>query len=206
MRYMTEREGVAYFMRRLYRQGLTSCSGGNISVRVGGEVLITPSGLDKGELRPEEVVLVSLDGGGCDVGVRPTIEVALHLEIYRRRADVLAVVHAHPVFSTAFSCMGERVEVALTPETIMTVGEISYAPFFPAGTVELAAATVEALGGGNVVLMRNHGVVAMGPTLLKAFDRLEVTEISAKMTWIARTMGRSACLGLSEVRAVVDLL
>lgn len=179
---------VAYFMRRLYVQRLTSCSGGNISCRDGGGILITPSALDKGELAPEDVVRVGPGGEFLPDSPRPTIELALHTEIYRRRADVSAIVHAHPPYATAFACIGERIDATLTPEAVMTLGEVAYTPFHPAGSRELAEATAEGLGEANVAVMAGHGVVAVGPTLLKAFDRLEVTELTAKMTWLAGVM------------------
>ena len=202
-----ERIEVAYFMRRLYAQGLTSCSGGNISLRTGGDrVLITPSALDKGELLPEQVVMVTMDGENLTPGVQPTIEMEMHLAIYRRRPDVRAVAHAHPVFATTFSCIGKEIEAKLTPETIMAIGSIALAEYHPAGTRELAEATANALGDNHVVLMQHHGVAAVGPTLLKAFDRLEVTELSAKMTWIASTMRANPALSPEQARAMEALL
>ncbi len=201
------RREVAYFMRRLYAKNLTSCSGGNISRRVPGDlVLVTPSALDKGELREDQVVLVRLDGENLTASLKPTIEVEMHLAIYRARPDVQAVVHAHPVFATTFSCVGADIEAALTPETIMTLGNIAKAPYRPAGTRELAEATAAALGRDNVALMRSHGVVTAGSTMLKAFDRLEVTEIAAQMTWLARGMGINPAMSDGEKRAMLALL
>lgn len=198
---------VAYFMRRLYDKDLTSCSGGNVSLRLeNGVVLITPSALDKGELQPEQVVAVTMDGENLSRDIKPTIEMGMHLAVYRSRPDVRAVVHAHPVFATTFSCIGKEIEAELTPETIMTIGQIPVAGYHPAGTGELAEATAEALGGNNVVLMRNHGVLAVGPTLLKAFDRLEVTELAAKMTWLAQSMGQNPGMRPDQSAAMKALL
>lgn len=197
---------VAYFMRRLYDKGLTSCSGGNISLRLADDrVLITPSALDKGELKPEQVVTVTMDGENLSRDIKPTIEMGMHLAIFRLRPDVRAIVHAHPVYATTFSCVDREIEAELTPETIMTIGKIAKADFHPAGTGELADATASALGKNNVVLMRNHGVAAVGPTLLKAFDRLEVTELSAKMTWLAGVMGVSPTLTSEQAAATAAL-
>jgi len=202
-----DRASVAYFMRRLYAQGLTSCSGGNISLRVDDEtILITPSALDKGELLPEQVVAMKMDGTVLTPGLKPTIEAEMHLMIYRSRPDARAIVHAHPVFATTFSCIDKPIEVTATPEAIMTIGAIAMAPYHPAGTRELAEATANALGANNVVLMRNHGVAAVGPTLLKAFDRLEVAELSAKMTWVAHTMNANPAMTSAQAAAMEALL
>ena len=204
---LPERESVACFMRRLYKKNLTSCSGGNVSIRVSGDlVLVTPSALDKGELTGEQVAALSLDGTNLSQELKPSIEAEMHLAIYRARSDVLAVVHSHPVFATTFSCIGTDIEVALTPETIMTVEKIVKVPFCPAGTRELAEKTATALRECNVALLCHHGVVAVGATLLSAFDRLEVTEIAAKMTWLAKSMGLNPGMDEREGSLVAALL
>lgn len=205
--FLAQREQVAAFMRRLYRQGLTSCSGGNISLRVSKDlVLMTPSTLDKGELSADQVVLLTFEGEVLSENLKPTMEFDLHLETLRRRPDMNAVVHAHPVFATAFSCLGMDIETSMTPETMMTIRKMIKAPFYPAGTRELALATAGAFAEADVVVMRNHGIAAIGTTLLKAFDRLEVTEISAKMTWVCRTLGRNPAMESGDKDAMLATL
>lgn len=201
------RKEIAYFMRRLYDKGLTTCSGGNISLRLDGDlVLVTPSTLDKGELKPEEVVLLTLEGENLTPAIKPTMEIWMHLRIYATRPDVRAIVHAHPVFATTFACTGVAIEPAMTPETIMVIGTLARADFHPAGTRELAETTAGALGAHNVVLMRHHGVLTVGATLLKAFDRMEVTEMAAKMTWLARGLNAAGKLKPDQIRACEELL
>ena len=202
-----QRSEVAYYMRRLYKRGLTSCSGGNVSCRLPGDlVLITPASLDKGELEANQVVLVDTTGENLSPEVKPTIELALHLEVYRNRPDVKAIAHAHPPFATSFACMEADIEVGLTPEGVMAVGEIARAEYHPAGTPEVAVATAEALRTANVALMRNHGVTAVGPTLFKAFDRMEVTEIAAKMTWITLSLNDCRPLNADQRKVIFDLM
>lgn len=189
------REEVAFFMRRLYRTGLTSCSGGNISRRLpGGLILITPSALDKGELEGRHVVAMTLAGDNLSLPLRPTMEAEMHLAVYRSRPDITAVMHAHPVFATAFACAGADIRADLTPETAMTLGVPAWAPNHPAGSRELAEGVAKALAVSDVAIMRGHGVTAAGPSLLKAFDRIEVTELAARMTWIIRTLGTGIAL------------
>lgn len=201
------REEVAYFMRRLYDKGLTTCSGGNISLRMDDDnVLITPSTLDKGELRPEQVLSVTMDGENLTPELKPTMEMWMHLNIFKARPDVRAIVHAHPVFATTFACTGLPIEPAMTPETIMVMGTLAWADFHPAGTRDLAETTAKSLNIHNVILMRHHGVLAVGTTLLKAFDRMEVTEMAAKMTWLARGLNASGKLNPEQIRACEALL
>lgn len=186
----TQREEVAYFMRRLYNKNLTTCSGGNISLRGPDDlVLITPSALDKGELQPDQVVLVTMDGKNLTPKYKPTIEVDLHTALFKKRPEIGAVVHAHPAFATAFACMEREILPGLTNETFLLLGEIVQAPFAAPGTKELAELVAKAMHSANVGLMKNHGAVTLGRTLLKAFDLLEVTELAAKMTFITKAMG-----------------
>ncbi len=185
-----QREEVAYFMRRLYNKNLTTCSGGNISLRCPDNiVLITPSALDKGELQPDQVLMVTLDGKNLTPKYKPTIEVDLHTELFKRRPEVGAVVHAHPAFATAFACMNMEILPNLTNETFLLLKEIVQAPFASPGSKELAGIVADAMSAANVCLMKNHGAITLGPTMLKAFDLLEVTELAAKMTFITKALG-----------------
>lgn len=205
-RLAEERERIAYFMRRLYRMGLTTTSGGNISLRCpDGHVLLTPSALDKGELRADEILLARLDGENLTPHLKPTLETGMHLSILRGRPDIDAVVHAHPVFATSFACADAELDIAITSEIFMHVPKLGYAAFAPPGTEELARLTAAALADTNAALMRNHGVVTVGKTLLKAFDLLEAVEVAAKMTVITRALGGGRSLNEDERRAMAAL-
>jgi len=190
MIYKNEREAVASTMRRLYRQGLTTCSGGNISLRVGkNHVLITPSALDKGEINFRQVALMTLEGENLSVGLKPSIETDMHLKILRTRPDISAVVHAHPKSASFFTAAGsEAVRSDLLAEARFLLGEPAFAPYALMGTEALGDRVADSLKGENktVVFLENHGVLTVGPTLLKAFDRLEVLEAAAEMSLMAR--------------------
>ncbi|MCK5845437.1 MAG: class II aldolase/adducin family protein, partial [Victivallales bacterium] len=183
MKHLPERENVAYFMRRLYKQKLTTTLGGNISVRLpDGDVLITPSATDKGEMKGEEIGLVDINGEMPEEKFRPSIETEMHLRIYRQRTDVNAIVHAHPVTACAFAASDLRIDASLILEAAVVLGEIAYADFKQMGTKELAAEVSAATTNANCVIMRNHGALAVGENILEAFDRLEVLENAAQMT------------------------
>lgn len=184
-----EREQVAYFMRRLYRQGLTTCSGGNLSLRIAGErALVTPSALDKAEMRADQIGLFAMGGENQTPHLKGSIETEMHLAILRARPDVNAVVHAHPVTATSFAAMSMDINCSLTAEAYAILGRVKRSSYALMGTDGLAAIVAEALKDCDVSLMQNHGVIAIGPTMLKAFDRLEVLEAAAKMTWITETL------------------
>ncbi len=175
-------------MRRLYRQGLTTCSGGNISLRTGdNHLLITPSALDKGIINFRQIALMTLEGENLSPGLKPSIETDMHLKILKARPDVNAVVHAHPVSAsllTALNSGGLRTD--LTAEARFLLGEPAFVPYALMGTTtlgDLAAASVKT--GASALLLENHGVLCVGKTLLQAFDRMEVLEAAARMTLAA---------------------
>lgn len=210
MIYEKERSQVAYFMRRLYRQGLTTTSGGNISCLLpNGNVAITASRLDKCELQADGVGVVSLeDGTTLTPELKLSIETSLHLEIYKHRPDVKAIVHAHPVTATAFCAMKTPLDTHLTAEAYALLGEPVWIPYALMGTVALAHNVADCMKAPAVCgLMENHGVLALGDTLLSAFDRLELLEAAAKQTVIVaqmKSVHRLAREQLQELDRFVD--
>jgi L-fuculose-phosphate aldolase len=178
---------IAYFMRRLYKQRLTTTSGGNISARCGNNVLITPSATDKGRMEGKQIGCMDLNGNIVGAKFKPTIESRMHLEIYKRRPDVQAVVHAHPVTAGAFAASCRKISTAYLAEAYVVLGNIVYAEYCCQGTEELAELIGNSAAGANCIVMRNHGVITLGRSLLEAFDRLEVLENAAQTTMICET-------------------
>lgn len=202
------REEVAYFMRRLYTQQLTTTSGGNISVRAGELALITPSALDKGRITGAQIGIMDLDGNLKTKNLKPSIETGLHLEIYRRRPEVAAVVHAHPVAACAYAASAMKINTTLLAESYAIVGEVAYAGYHCVGSPELARETASATAGANCVIMRNHGALAVGGALLEAFDRLEVLENAARLSLLCEMAFKKhvSPLGPAELRALDALM
>lgn len=197
MLFQKQREAVAAFMRRLYDRGLTTCSGGNISLRLNDNLYcITPSKLDKGMLSSEQICIVDFDGTNHTPGLELSIETEMHRRVLLARPDIKAVVHAHPSFASAFTAMGPQIDTGLLAESFYLIEKPVWATYARMGTTELAAEVESAVGCGNVVLMENHGVLTVGKSLLGAFDLIEVLENSAKMTCITRLMGQAS--GLTE--------
>jgi L-fuculose-phosphate aldolase len=192
-------------MRRLYRQGLTTCSGGNVSLRCGDVILITPSGTDKGEITADEIGAVTPEGENLVPGLKLSIETGMHLEVYRNRPEVNGIVHAHPVTASTFAALDRQIDTRLTAETWHVLGTPVRAPYALMGTSALARIVGEAAGKGNAVIMENHGVLTVGETLLQAFDRLELLEAAAKMTWIAETMGSTRPLTEERMREIEEV-
>lgn len=199
------REEVAYFMRRLYAKGLTTTSGGNISLRIGNQVFITPSQTDKATIKADEVGILSISGENQTPQLKPSMESKMHLAIYHQRPDVKAIVHAHPVFATSFCISKKEIKTNLAGEAWAVIGAPVKADYRLMGTRDLANIVAEASLKGNVILLENHGVLAVGDNLLQAYDRLEVTEAASKMTFITDLMGEHKELSDSELKEIDKL-
>ncbi len=182
---------IAEFMRRLYQQGLTTTSGGNISIRQDEVILLTPGGTDKAKMRPEDIGQMNLQGELLS-DFKPTCEVGMHLAIYRARPDINAIVHAHPVTASAFAAAECAISNRLLCESYLLLGEITCVDYETLGTAALAAAAAKAAQKYNCLLLRNHGALTLGKNLLQAFDRLEVLENAAKATLICEHLLKAA--------------
>ena len=199
----SEKGDVARFMRRLYDRFLTTASGGNISLKVNEQhVLITPSALDKGIISAEEIAVVSMEGKSLTKKFKPSIETTMHLEIYKKRNDVLAVVHAHPVYASLFTTINRKVNTRLIAEALYMLGEPVVAEYALMGTSELAQIVAEASLKSNVILLKNHGVLTVGKTLLEAFDRMEVLENCAKMTFLTELLQEKQEMTPEQIAAI----
>jgi L-fuculose-phosphate aldolase len=197
--YKAERKEVARFMQRLYRQSLTTTSGGNISLRISNDLIaITPSATDKGRMKWDEVALLSITGENMTENLTPSIETGMHLSIYRKR-DVAAIVHAHPVFATSFTAMRNQINTNLTAEACAILGEPLFVPYAMMGSPELAGMVSDYSLKSDILLLENHGILATGRNLLQAFDKIEVLENAAKMTVIVTLMGNPAGLSVSKI-------
>ncbi len=203
--YRIEREEVSYFMRRLYDKNLTTCSGGNVSQKLTSEMIcITPSGLDKGRITPEQIGIMTLKGENLTPDLKPSIEAAMHIAVHKKRPEIRAVVHAHPVTASSFTASEKKINTALIAESAAILGTPVFVPYALQGSPELARLVAEASGLGNTLLMSNHGVLTVGETLLKAFDRIEVLEASAKITLYTELLGNKRALSDSQFKELVS--
>ena len=204
--YKKERREVARFMRRLYRQGLTTTSGGNISMRINDELIaITPSATDKGRMRRGDIGIMSLLGENLTPDLKPSIENALHINIYKKNRDITAIVHAHPVFASSFTAMNVQINTCLTAEARAICGQPKVVPYALMGTKELADIVAQYTAEADVLLLENHGILTTGSCLLQAFDKLEVLENAAKMTIIVELTGKKKELGRTRIQQLDKL-
>ena len=192
--YYDERADVAYFMRRLYERGLTTSLGGNISLRVGEHVLITPAKIDKGRLTADQIGIVSMKGEVLTPHIALSIETDMHFRVLQNRTDISAVVHAHPTIATFYTAADVDINTTLTAESFAVLGVPVKASYALMGTTQLAHSVSDAVMKSNVVLMENHGVLTVGINLLEAFNRIEVLESVSKMNWIMKSYKDTDCI------------
>ncbi|UTD02863.1 class II aldolase/adducin family protein [Treponema socranskii subsp. buccale] len=206
-RFYKERVAVANFMKRLYDRQLTTASGGNISLRVSDdEFCITPSSLDKGSLTAESIAVVKFDGTNLSPELKLSIESEMHRQILLKRPDLHAVVHAHPVFASAFATAQPCVlDSRLIAETYFILGEIVNVPYFIMGSKELADAVSEAVVHNTAVLLENHGALCAAKDLLHAFDGIDLMERLAQMTILRRFIDNSHIMTESQCKEITDV-
>jgi L-fuculose-phosphate aldolase len=194
---------IARVCRRLYERGLVAGPDGNVSVRLGDDtILVTPSGLSKVDVIPDDLMIVSLEGRVLAGTRRPSSELRMHLRIYARRPDVRAVVHAHPPTATGFAVAGEGFVAPVLPEVILQMGAIPLVPYVTPGTDALADSFEPLLDHHDAFLMANHGATTVGPTLEVAHQRMESLEHAAKILLTARLLGRVNELSAADVTAL----
>jgi len=194
-------------MKRLYDRQLTTASGGNISLRVSDdEFCITPSSLDKGSLTAESIAVVKFDGTNLSPELKLSIESEMHRQILLKRPDLHAVVHAHPVFASAFATAQPCVlDSRLIAETYFILGEIVNVPYFIMGSKELADAVSEAVVHNTAVLLENHGALCAAKDLLHAFDGIDLMERLAQMTILRRFIDNSHIMTESQCKEITDV-
>lgn len=186
--------------KRMYTNGFVAANDGNITVRLSEkEYLTTPSGISKGYLRPEMIVKVDGKGETLEGGYEPSSEVKVHLKIYEQRGDVGAVVHAHPPYATTFAVAHIPLDSYLLPEAVYALGAVPVIPYAQPSTQELADGLVPYLQDYDAFILENHGTVTVGTDVIKAYYKTETLEYNAKITYMARLLGRQNELPRDEI-------
>lgn len=191
--------------RRMYAKDLVAATDGNISFRLGGdEFLITPTGSCLGFLKSSDLVLIDREGAPRSPG-KPTSELRLHLEVYRQRDDVRAIVHGHPPICTAFSVAGETLDRCVLPEVVFTIGAVPTAAYGTPTTDEPPRIIREHIKSCDAMILDRHGTLTVGPSLLEAYYKLEKIEHSARVILAAKTLGRVQVLSPEQVERLLEV-
>jgi L-fuculose-phosphate aldolase len=204
MLLQAERQAIVKFGQKMITSQLTTGAGGNLSIfdRTRGRVAISPSGIEYFDLQPQDVVITDLDGQVIDGQYAPSSELGFHLALYRQRADVNAVLHTHSVYATTLACLGWEI-----PAVHYLVGfsghKVPLAPYATFGTPELAHNVANSIGDYNALLLANHGLVAVGADLGRAFNTAEEIELVARIYYQAESVGTPVILPGQEMDRVL---
>jgi L-fuculose-phosphate aldolase len=200
------RQEIVKIGRLMYEKGLILASDGNVSARLGhGRILLTPSGLHKGMLEPDQLIIVNEEGkkvGGLR-DLHPTSELPMHLEAYRQRPDVTAVVHAHPPYAVTLSIAGISMAECLLPESVVFLGSIPTTCYATPSSEENARVVRELIGNHDGLVLQRHGSLTVGRSPMQAFMRLETLERNAYIGYLLATLGVHSPMPANEVQKLL---
>ena len=192
--------------RRMYARAYTASNDGNISVRLGADrLLMTPKSVCKGFMTPDMMCVTDLDGRKLQGDRDPSSEMLMHLEVYRQRPDVHAVVHAHPPIATGFAVAGIPLNRAVLAEVLTTLGSIPIAEYATPSTKELPEAVRKYVKAHDGMLLANHGALTLGADLFSAYYKMETIEHFAKISLVARLLGNENLIAREEVARLQEL-
>ncbi len=198
------RADVIQFGRLLHQKGYVAATDGNITVRLdSNSILSTPTGMSKGLMEPDDLVVVDLEGRKISGRRSVSTEIGMHLLIYRLRPDIRGIVHAHPTTATGYAAAGIPLNKALVSEVVLSLGSIPLARYGTPGTPELTDALEPLVADHDAILMANHGVVTYGDTLLRAYMRMETVEHFAKIALVTHLLGQQQPLSDEAVEKLV---
>ncbi len=199
------REDIMRFGRLLHQKGYVAATDGNLSVRLDSEtVLSTPTGMSKGMLEPEDLVVVDMKGKKVTGRRQVSSEIGMHLLIYSLRPDTHGIVHAHPPTATGYAAAGLPLNQALVSEIVIALGCIPLARYATPGTPELVSALEPLVPQHDAVLMANHGVVTYGDDLTRAYMKMETVEHFAQIALVTHVLGRQQLLTQDDVSKLID--
>jgi L-fuculose-phosphate aldolase len=191
--------------RMMHQKDLIAALDGNVSVKCGDHLLTTPSGVNKGFLRMDQIITVDWEGRVVRGEGQPTSELAMHLAVYRRRSGVQAVIHAHPPLVTAFSIAGVSLEDFILPEVVMSLGVVPTAAYATPTTSEVPESIQGLIERYDALILERHGALTVGSDLMDAYNKMEKLEHSALVILTALQLGRVRQLPPQEVEKLIQL-
>lgn len=178
--------------KRIWTRGFVAANDGNITVKLNdNEILTTPTGVSKGFMTTE--MIIKIDNTGKVISsssqYKPSSEIKMHLEVYKERPDIKAVVHAHPQYATSFAVAGIPLNKCVLPEAVIVIGAVPIAKYGLPSTMEIPESIREHIQTSDVVLLENHGALSLGTDLLNAYYKMETLEHTASIVWKAIQLG-----------------
>jgi L-fuculose-phosphate aldolase len=202
------RQAIVKVGEEMYKRDFISGGAGNISTRLpNGNLLITPSGINKGKLTPDEILVIDLEGNclNGDAACRPSSELPMHLEVYRQRPDAGAVIHAHPITCVALSLVGISLQDSYIPEALVMLGPVPTTQYATPSSTENRDAIAGLVANHEAIILAHHGTLTLGRDLSEAYARLEILEHTAKTVSLAFQMGKPKKLATEAVQKLIAM-
>jgi L-fuculose-phosphate aldolase len=199
------RDDIVRIGQLVYQKGWVAANDGNISIRLDADrVLCTPTGVSKGMMQPDDLIICDMRGNKLEGRKERTSEIMMHLTVYGLRPDVRAVVHAHPPVSTGWATAGRELNQALLPEVVITLGCVPLAAYGLPGTPALTDPMLPLIPKYDAIMMANHGSVCYSDDVWKAFFKMETVEHFARIALVAELLGGATVLPRAEVDKLLD--
>ncbi|MFA7019219.1 MAG: class II aldolase/adducin family protein [Sphaerochaetaceae bacterium] len=202
--YTIEKQQVIDAGVKLHDYHLITLSGGNVSLRIGNHILVTPSGMMYQELVTDDIIVMNLDGSIIEGERRPSVDTIALLHIYNNMSEVKSIIHTHQVYATAVGLIGDTLPAVVTTLVNATLGPVAVAPFSSAASLDMGIETVKHLNGKRAVILKQHGVITVGTTLKEALYAAVYLEDAAKTYLVARSVGKTPVLNAQQIQDAVD--
>lgn len=202
---LTLKKEILQVSKLMYDKGMVNAYEGNVSILDDDKVYITPSGICKGFLTEEMIVVTDMDGNIIEGTCKPSSEIKLHLAAYRARKDIRSVVHAHPPYSTAYAIANKPIETKAYAEVIMFYGRIPLAHYGKPSGDEIFDGVKELINDYDIILLANHGVMSVSQNIFDAFFKLEAAESIAKTLILAKIIGGEKDLPEDKIKELYSI-
>src|SRR2546421_5523633 len=199
------RDDIVRVGQLVFQKGWVAANDGNITIRLDAErILATPTGVCKGMMECDDLIIVDMKGNKISGRAERTSEIAMHTTVYGLRPDIRSVVHAHPPVATGFATAGRQLNLALLPEVVIGLGCVPLAAYGLPGTPALADPMLPLVPKDDALLMANHGAVCYGEDVFKAYFKMETMEHFARIQLVAELLGGANVLPKTEVDKLLD--
>lgn len=208
MNYQEVREQICDICYKMWQLGWVAANDGNVSVKLDDDLfLATPTGISKSFITPEKLILINQNGEIQEAsnGLRPSSEIKMHMRCYTERPDITSVIHAHPPGATGFAVAHKPMDMYNMIEDVSVIGSVPLTPYGTPSTYEVPEAIAPYLQEHDVMLLENHGALAVGADLITAFYRMESLELWAKITINAVILGGSHDISRENIQKLIDL-
>lgn len=204
--YKKEKQQVIHTALEIKKSGLISLSGGNVSMRLpNGQILVTPSGLSYEGMKAKDIIVVDIKGNRIEGVLRESVDTVALLYIYENMPEVYAIIHTHQPYATAVGLLGDVFPAAVTTLANVTLGPVNVAPYCSAASLDMGVQTVKYIGERRAVILKHHGVIAIGKDLREALYAAVYMEDAAKTYLAAKAAGETTIMTEEQTRDAVEI-